>query len=262
MKDLMQNDRSDDRIQRSFRRGFATYTQHARVQADVAKELAVRVARQIPRDHCKHALEFGCGTGHLTRALLKQLSVERLTLNDLVPEAREVCTAVASHMSDVSFVPGRFPDVLPEGPFDLIASASTVQWIPDHAALLSRVSEVLTTGGILALSGFGSHQYRELVSLGSTASAPGYRDADDWRSIMPADLEIVSAHQERHVLTFASPRDVLKHLRQTGVNGRAKTGWTRSKLAAFEAEYEHRFGADKGVTLTYDPVWIIARKRG
>ena len=58
-----------------------------------------------------------------------------------------------------------------------------------------------------------------------------------------------------------SRRDwVLRHLRDTGVNGRAKRPWSRRDLDAFCQNYDQRFGRSGRVPLTYQPVWLIARK--
>lgn len=41
---------------------------------------------------------------------------------------------------------------------------------------------------------------------------------------------------------FASPREVLRHLRDTGVNGRASRPWSRRDLDAFWPAYDQSFG--------------------
>lgn len=257
----MENSRLSDRVKRSFRRGFETYSDTASVQAQVAQTLAKMIVDHSPDATFEHAFEFGCGTGNLTRSLVGQAKIDELWLNDLVPASRQVTDEAAPFVKKVQFLGGDVADLLLPRPVDLIASASTIQWIPDHAALLSHLGAFLAPGGLLAISGFGTSQYSELVKLGSVAGAPGYRDAEDWAGVLPPDLELISRAQEKAVLTFPNARAVLKHLRRTGVNGQASSNWTRRQLAAFEGEYVERFGGSDGVTLTYDPVWLLARKK-
>ena len=43
----------------------------------------------------------------------------------------------------------------------------------------------------------------------------------------------------------------------TGVTGTEKHTWSRGRLQAFCNEYIHRFGSPKGVSLTYQPIYVI-----
>jgi len=261
MKDFRsQKTLSQARVQQSFRRGLGSYHAGASVQARIAGHLSAMLAEYAGLSFGR-AFEFGCGTGHLTRALTNGHVISELWLNDLVPDCADVAQAAVCGAPRVCFQAGDVQTVvLPDAP-DLIASASTIQWIEDQPRLLARLSGQLAPGGWLALSGFGSAQFHELAALGSAAGAPGYRDAEDWEQILPADMELVAVHQTRIVRYFDTVRDVLRHLRETGVNGNAQGVWTRARLARFEAGYEARYRGADGVSLTYDPVWVIARKQ-
>lgn len=261
MKDFRsQKTLSQARVQQSFRRGLGSYHAGASVQARIAGHLSAMLAENAGRSF-ERVFEFGCGTGHLTRALTENHEIEELYLNDLVPDCADAAQAAVCGTPKVRFQAGDVQSVELPGAADLIASASTVQWIENQPRLLACLSGQLAEGGWLALSGFGSAQFHELAALGSTAGAPGYRDAGEWAAILPAEMELVAVHQTRIVRYFDTARDVLRHLRETGVNGNAQGGWTRGQLAGFEAEYDARFRTDAGLTLTYDPVWMLARKR-
>jgi malonyl-CoA O-methyltransferase len=260
MRDLTQDRGADlSRVRQSFRRGVQSYHDGAVVQTRIATALADLLAANADQPHLGRVFEFGCGTGHLTQALRTRFELGTLILNDLVPEMQAQVQGILR--PDDQFLPGPIEEVHPEGPLDAILSASTVQWVPEIAFVLERLCAQLAAGGWLALSGFGRAQFLELEALGSNAAAPAYADAADWPNLLPHGMELVHLHQERIVLTFETPRDVLRHLRATGVNGRAERGWTRAQLCQFEAEYTARFAVPGGVSLTYDPVWVLARKR-
>ncbi len=246
-----------DRVQRSFSRSFSTYHDSASQQARIADRL-VRDLRGCgaPRRFAS-ALEFGCGTGHLTQRLCEAFEFGGLTINDLSPEADETAATF-----EAEFLCGDAETVAwPDQPA-LIASASMIQWLPDPAAFLRRAANALAPGGWLAVSGFGPEQYRELVHIGSAAKAPGLRKPDDLVAAVDGVLDIVATGESRQQMHFSSPRNVLKHLRRTGVNGRAQKVWTKSSLLEFTNAYVRQFGGDAGVPLTYHPIWIIARKPG
>lgn len=241
------------RVQRSFQRGLSSYHLAASPQAAIAEQLATLLAHHAQRE-LGPVFEFGCGTGHLTNALTARFRTQMLHLNDLVEEC-EALTPTGS-----SFSAGPVEDIaLPEG-LSLIASASTVQWIRDMPQLMAKLWNALAPGGWLALSGFGQDHFHQLTALGSTASAPGYLEPESWGRMLPAEADIRYLKKEEMTLHFTSAMEVLRHLRQTGVNGQARGGWSRARLARFETEYFDKFGAGGEIPLTYMPVYLIARK--
>ena len=64
-------------------------------------------------------------------------------------------------------------------------------------------------------------------------------------------------------LEFSTVREILRHLKATGVTASGgRSRWTRSTLAAFEADYSARFrSGNRMLPLTYHPITLIARKR-
>ena len=155
------------RVQRSFRRGLETYHRHAVAQARIAQDLAAMLAGAGAPRKLEAVLEFGCGTGLLTEALLGRFGIAGLTLNDLVAEAAPGLQARTA--GQARFLAGPIEQLpLPDG-LDLIASASTVQWVEDIPALMARLAASLRPGGWLALSGFGRGHFPELAALGSGA---------------------------------------------------------------------------------------------
>lgn len=252
MKDLPKT-LPQNRVKQSFRRGLKTYHESASHQADIAAQLAHLIAQHAPK-HLGKVLEFGVGTGHLTNQLVSRFSVDDLYLNDLVAECEGFAPGTAT------FLTGAIETLPYPTDLDLICSASTVQWLEDLPTTLARLTDALTKGGQLALSGFGSAQFHELRTLGSAAAAPSYVDAEDWRLILPQGLKIKHLSQARRVEWFPNAMALLKHLRDTGVNGAASQNWTARDLKDFETRYRQRFGTPRGLPLTYDPVWVIAQK--
>ncbi|AXT28886.1 methyltransferase (plasmid) [Ruegeria sp. AD91A] len=245
-----------DKVQRSFSRSFQTYNDTASQQAWVARKLVSEMRRVGAPSRFDVAFELGCGTGHLTRVLRQSFDLPDLYLNDIAPQAR-----VTADAEKAAFIAGDVRLVEWPARLDLVASASMIQWMEDPARLLQKVADALEPGGWLAMSGFGPLQYQELTQIGSTARAPGLCATDALVAAIEGPLKVLSVGESVRPSYFATPRDVLKYLRRTGVNGRAQGAWTRATLARFEADYVQKFGADGRVHLTYHPVWVIAQKR-
>ncbi|MBA4781922.1 MAG: methyltransferase [Rhizobiales bacterium] len=252
-----------ERVRQSFGRSLSDYHQSAFVQAEIAERLAhlLNAHRKEPAGFgC--VFEFGCSTGFLTRHLVRNFAIGHYVANDLVAgSAPLIASILAETETNWRFIAGPVQDNIPDGPFDLVAAASTVQWIADLPPLLQRLSDALAPGGMLALSGFGRQHFHELTAMGSTAGAVSYKDRSEWRDLLPSTLDLVAIEQAERVVHFPTVRALLVHLRRTGVNAGAGTPWSRSAYAAFEAEYRDRFSDAQGVRLTYDPVLLIARRK-
>jgi hypothetical protein len=67
--------------------------------------------------------------------------------------------------------------------------------------------------------------------------------------------------QEQLRLSFSSPLEVLKHLKETGVTGTAAQPWTRGRLQEFCRNYTGQFSDERGkVYLTFHPIYMVCRK--
>ena len=252
---------SQNRIRQSFARGLASYHAAALAQAQIATLLAQALHAAGAPPQFQNALEFGCGTGLFTDALLQHFAIERLMLNDLVEEpAATLQPILQHHKTQTTFHAGPIETLpLPMG-MDLIASASTVQWVADPAALIARLAYHLSPGGWLALSGFGTNHFAELRAIGGGARAPSYLDPQDWRALLPPGLQLHSVVTRSIMLQFPTAISLLKHLRQTGVNAGLHRHWTKTNLAEFDANLRASQQSDGDIRLTYSPVLLIAQK--
>lgn len=241
-------------IAERFARARDTYSQEARVQQQVAEKMM----RLLPDVRFRHIVEFGCGTGSYSRILLHQLQPETLLLNDLCPEMKECLTDLLLQDA-VQFMPGdaevlEFPEKT-----DLITSCSTLQWFNNPKRFFARCHSFLTDNGYLAFSTFGAENMREIRTL--TGHGLDYLPVEKLNELLSPYFETVYAEEEIVPLPFATPLQVLQHLKQTGVTGTEKKIWTRGRLQAFCNGYIGQFSQDENVSLTYHPIYIIARKK-
>jgi malonyl-CoA O-methyltransferase len=247
---------SPSAIAQSFSRGFSSYHGAATPQSAIACELVERLVAARGRAPADHVFEFGCGTGFLTDCLAENVPSARLTLNDLTDAA-----ALTAARHGATFLRGDVRTIDWPGVPDLIVSASTIQWLADPATLLRRAVRALAPGGWLAVSGFGPAQFTELQTLGYALPVPGLACAKTLASWLgDLGLDPLISTEALWPMEFSSPHDVLRHLRRTGVNAGRSRPWTKRDLAAFSSDYQNQFSTPRGVTLSYHPVWLIARK--
>jgi trans-aconitate 2-methyltransferase len=94
-------------------------------------------------------VDLGCGTGELTRELHRQiLSAETVGI-DSAPEMLARSAAFAE--PGLRFAEGDLAalDVTPA--YDIVFSNAALHWVPDHPALLARLTAALRPGGQLAV---------------------------------------------------------------------------------------------------------------
>lgn len=240
-----------------FAKARNTYTREARVQQQVAEKMMQLIKE--PYTRFRRVVEFGCGTGSYSRIFLHTLQPEALLLNDLCREMEE-CVKELCDGTTVQFVPGDAEAIDFPGETDLITSCSTLQWFNDPGAFFTRCHQALVADGLLAFSTFGATNMHEIRQL--TGHGLDYLSVEELQALLSPGFDILHAEEEVISLSFPTPQAVLKHLKQTGVTGTEKRMWTRSRLQSFCKEYTTRFSDAAGnVSLTYHPIYIIARKK-
>jgi tRNA (cmo5U34)-methyltransferase len=137
-----------------FDRWVDTYDADRRVLIpcfDAFYGTAAEVASQ-GRSGAVRVLDLGAGTGLLSSVLATALPEASFLLLDEAPAMLERATERLAPLGDrVSTVVADLRDALPEGPFDVIASALAIHHLDDagKADLYRRAAERLAPGGVL-----------------------------------------------------------------------------------------------------------------
>ena len=248
------------RVRHSFSKSLYTYNQHAEVQARMA-EIMIRGLQSLGKTRFNRVFEIGCGTGLLTARFFKSCQASTFHANDLVEECRFITSDILGQYPQIqsSFIGGDIEHIaeLPEE-LDLILSNATFQWLEDFNGFLPKMKSLLNERGLLAFSTFGPDNLREIKQL--TGNTLEYLTVERLTSLLQEHFHIHVCSEEFVTLNFSSPREVLRHLRLTGVNGNSRLKWTKSSVVEFEQQYQSMFGEEKHVPLTYHPIYCIVEK--
>src|SRR5580698_9679828 len=120
-----------------------TYLAFGEERTRPAHELLARIAFEHPR----RVVDLGCGPGNSTALLAARWPQAEL---DAIDNSAEMLEAARK-----SGIPARWElaDVAhwnPKGPYDVIYSNATLQWVPDHARLLPDIMSHLAKDGVFA----------------------------------------------------------------------------------------------------------------
>lgn len=242
-----------------FRRSVDSYDENAIVQKSIVDKLC-KLLHEYVRPYPERILEIGCGTGLLTSALMKNFPVKELFINDLV---QEMCCKTADRCTipESRCIVGDIETLTLSGQYGMIVSSSTFQWFSHPADTLKKLSEHLREGGFLVFSTFGQDNLKELRQVSGQGLV--YLSAAEWREILSSHFDILYLEEEAHTLYFNSPVDILRHIKNTGVNATAAPQLrTKGQVDRFSRKYSSMWGTNgQGCPLTYHPVYWICRKK-
>ena len=233
-------------IKKRFSKSLKTYSENAVVQ----KQMAEKLADEISGLKFDKILELGCGTGFVTKKLLKQNEFSEYVAIDMVGD----CEKYISEISDkIRFVCGDIEDNkdIYNSKYNLIISNAVMQWVDNLPQFIGKLRENLTDNGYLVFTLFGKENYKELIPF--VKNPLRYYSVDEIKEICDG-FKTIKVYDEKFVMEFETPTDVLRHIKNTGVNALSQTHWTKSDLISFEKEYPEK------VTLTYHPIYIVGVK--
>lgn len=234
------------KVAQNFAKAHATYGKSAIVQHQMCHTLINLLTANLPDVRPKSVLEIGCGVGNLTDIYTKIWTLDALYLNDLYDVGIVGADLLIGDIERLDL-----PKV------DMVLSSSALQWIKDLPHLLQSIYQALPKGGVFAFASFGKQNLSQIKAL--TGIGLDYHGMDDIKTMLGVvGFDVIATDQHQKTLYFTHPKDILCHIKNTGVavGGQA---WTRSSLVAFYDEYG-AFATDNGYPLTYDTLFVVAIK--
>lgn len=127
------------------------YLAFAEERARPARDLLA----QVPLDDAPTVYDLGCGPGNSTTLLVERFARARVIGIDSSPAmlaaARLACPAARLACPAAEYCAADLATWQPEETPDLLFSNATLQWVPDHLAVLARLVATLRPGGVLAV---------------------------------------------------------------------------------------------------------------
>lgn len=247
-------------ITQRFTKAIGTYPHESTVQHQIAQRMTRLLKQHLPLSSYQQVVEFGCGTGTYSRLLLDTFRPKQMWINDICSEMQHSCSDLLAHSSHTTFLPGDAESIPFPGETTLITSCSALQWFQHPGSFFQKCNQSLQPDGYLAFSTFGKENMKEIRHL--TGHGLAYLTKEELTTRLAPLYDLIHVEEETVTLTFATPMQVLYHLKQTGVTGTSSQTWTRSKLNLFCKEYQRLFATPEGnVSITYHPIYIIAKKK-
>ncbi|AKG06981.1 hypothetical protein AAX05_00835 [Moraxella bovoculi] len=251
---MLNADISTEFIAHNFKKAHATYDQSALVQHQMCQHLITLIQTRLPDASPKSILEIGCGVGNLTKLYHPLWQIDELYLNDLYD--------VHSAIDRAKLIIGDIEHIdLPR--VDMALSSSALQWMKDLPTLCHRIHHALSDASTFAFATFGQDNLHEMKTL--TGIGLDYHSLDDIiQMLSKAGFDVIHTEQTPYTLYFDQPKQILRHIKETGVSV-GSVGWTKSSLAQFYENYRKKFAIFNDgkwrYPLTYDAIYVVAVKR-
>lgn len=247
-------------VAKRFGAHFDTYDREAAVQMSICDRMASMIETE-GIETVESALEIGAGTGFLSNHLLRMMPKARWIFNDISDRSQEYVQRYIDlyNVESASFCCSDAESQI-DGCYDFIASSSAIQWFNSVPKFIERLSSMVSSGGYVALSLFAPDNFKE-VAISNSDIGLSYHTLPEMENYLEgAGFSVTQSWEQCHKLLLPTPMDVLRHIKLTGVSGASSSGWSRGRLQQFCDRYNDMFGFDLGVTLTYHPIVIIAKK--
>lgn len=249
-------------VKRRFASHLKEYNDLSVVQRDICKHLSERLLTYINAPLSGNGYEIGAGTGFLTKYILNDYPQLKWYINDLVAEAQNfIEPIVADSKSDnVVYLWTDAENLQLIGNVSLLVSSSAMQWFNSVEKYLENIYPQVAKGGYVAFSIFGQRNFHEVreSSGGIGLDYPTMNEVAMWAE--RCGFEVLMADDYEQTIYFEDPSSVLSYIKQSGMNGNSSQKWTKSDFERFHAHYVNHFSAEKGVSLTFNPLQFILKK--
>ncbi len=252
----------DKKITRQhFENAANNYDAAAVLQREIAKRMGERL------DYIKlqpqAVLDAGCGTGFITKDLLKRYPKSQVLALDLALNMTKQTKKQGSWLRKPKLVCADAEQLpLKNECVDLLVSNLMIQWSNDLAKMFTGFHSVLKPNGLLLFSTFGPDTLKEMrESWSSVDKTPHTSSFVDMHEIGDALLKAGFINpvtdMELITMTYSNVRQLMKDIKQIGASNtnteRSKGLMGKQKLKAFEQAYE-AFKTDDGL---YPASWEI-----
>lgn len=229
------------KVSERFSKASISYDTHAIAQYSIALRLADRLKSRLS-GKIKSLLEIGCGTGLFTKEYSRFLRPEAATFVDITNTGPfEIADTETYVVEDAE----RWIEK-DSAEYDMILSASAIQWFADIPRFLHLCHQRLKDNGIIAISTFAPGNMEELDEL--RPSPLLYPKASVLRALMEKEYREVRVEEDEIKVEFQSIREMMMHLKYTGVGGSApESGRSVKEMSHLRS-------------LTYRPIFITAKK--
>ncbi|MCT4585381.1 MAG: malonyl-ACP O-methyltransferase BioC [Peptostreptococcaceae bacterium] len=248
------------KLAKKFSKNAKTYDQYAIVQKYMSNKL-IDIINEIDDKKNIEVLEIGCGTGYLTKLLLKNFENINLTSIDIAQGMIDYCK---ERITDdrVEFKCMDVEEFASNKKYDLIISNATFQWFNQPKQTINNLKNILNKDGIFVFSTFLEDTFKELKDCFSKASkelklkeeiksGQNFLTKEYIKEIfLPKDIIIL---KEAYIQKFDTVNEFFISIKKIGASKSNKNNvFVKNFIDLVIELYESDYKIDKKIIATYD----------
>lgn len=235
-----------EKVGSNFHKALDTYDNQAIAQKAIARHLTDFPGGVLVKP--LKVLELGPGSGIFSKMFAERFHPEEIDFVDLYPLPKfDIAPEEKYYITDAEDWVAHQAEIAPHS-YDAVISASALQWFANPERFFKNVAALLRPGGFLLCSTFISGNLKELTSVNPYGLI--YRSTDELEKMLNRHFTFSKLEEEKLVVDFPSPRQTLRHLKDTGVGGGLSTGRPLKEILETTPLF-----------LTYRPLYIYAIQR-
>lgn len=253
-----------DQVKTDFDTSVRAYHEQAEVQKNVAKRLIASLKPWKETLPPGPVIEFGCGTGFVSRQLTDLFPDRNLIFTDAAPAmvnfTRDQIGAEPRNTFDILDAETLLAD---EPTYALVISSFAAQWFRDPAYTLGQWLEVIKPGGLLLAAFPGSESFPEwkqhAQSLGLPFTGNTLPDTEEMVIKLSSGGTQVDYYEDTITQHFESAADFFGHLKTIGAGKQLKGRPLSPK--EMRLLIDHWNGQTEGsITVSYHIVFLAVKK--
>ena len=241
--------------------------------ADERGRAFVELVGRIAADDPQTVVDLGCGPGNLTGLLKQRWPSAQVTGLD---SSAEMIATARGRNDGVAYDVADLRDWRPSNPVDVLVSNATLQWVPDHLALLPSLVEAVRPGGWFAFqvpSNFDEPSHTIRRDLAATppydaqtagVATPDAHDAATYLRALQPLVASVDAWETTYLHVLRGEDPVFTWVSGTGARPTLQA-LDETLRPRFEDEFKRRLRAAYpddgwGVVLPFRRVFVVVQR--
>lgn len=227
-------------IKKRFQKSINSYSNNALIQ----KKMAQKLLSLINENNFKNIFEIGSYSGVLTKNAIEKFEFENYLALDIINSF----DYIKNLSPKISFIQNDIENFTTNQKFDLILSNASLQWCNDFSSVIKKIKSFLNENGVLLISIFQEDNFFEIKK--SFNMGLKYPKEDEILNLFSKNVKFF---KEEYSLQFENSFELIRHLKNTGVNALNKSQISISEfkkgLKILNDVYQNK--------ITYKPLYIL-----